>query len=201
MNNIIEVKKLTKSYGELTAINNISFNVQKETILAFLGPNGAGKSTTINVICTTLEKTAGNIYINGYEIGKDNEKIRNNIGVVYQESILDKLLTVRENIETRAALYNFSKKEIKSRLDEIADIVGISEFIDRRYGNLSGGQKRRADIARGLINRPKVLFLDEPTTGLDPQTRSKVWGIIERLKKEGKIAIRQTVNSKSLYIM
>jgi multidrug/hemolysin transport system ATP-binding protein len=186
---IIEVNNLVKTYDKLTAVNNINFKVKKGNLFAFLGPNGAGKSTTINIICTTLEKTSGSIIIGGFEIGKENNKVRDIIGVVYQESILDDLLTVRENLCIRAAFYNITKSEFELRLAEISDVVGISDFIDRPYGKLSGGQKRRADVARSLINKPKILFLDEPTTGLDPQTRLKVWDILNKLRKEENMTI------------
>lgn len=194
MDSIIEIKNLIKRYGDIVAVDDISFKVEKGALFAFLGPNGAGKSTTINTICTTLDKTSGNIFIGGYEVGKDNDKIRNMIGVVYQESILDKLLTVRENLRIRSTFYNLSKDEFNERLNEISDIVGITEFLDRRYGTLSGGQKRRADIARGLINKPEILFLDEPTTGLDPQTRINVWETIEKLQKEKNMTIFLTTH-------
>lgn len=189
MENIIEIYNLTKKYGNLIAANDISFNVERGALFAFLGPNGAGKSTTINTICTTLEKTSGQIFVGGYEIGKQDNEIRNIIGVVYQESILDKLMTVKENLQIRSTFYNMTTKDFNKRLDEIADIVGIKEILDRMYGTLSGGERRRADIARGLIHKPQILFLDEPTTGLDPQTRIKVWDTIKQLQKENNMTI------------
>lgn len=194
MDNIIEIKNLIKNYGNIVAVNDISFNVRRGSLFAFLGPNGAGKSTTINAICTTLEKTSGSIKVGDFEVGKENDQIRNMIGVVYQESILDKLLTVRENLQIRSTFYNLSKKEFNERLNEISDIVGIIDFLDRRYGELSGGQRRRADVARALINKPEILFLDEPTTGLDPQTRIKVWETIIQLQKETNMTIFLTTH-------
>lgn len=189
MNFIIEIKNFVKKYREVIAVDDISFNVKKGTLFAFLGPNGAGKSTTINTLCTTLNKTSGLIKVGGFEIGKENDKVRNIIGVVFQESILDNLLTVRENIWIRSKFYNISKVDFEKRLVEIADVVGIAEFLNRRYGDLSGGQKRRADVARALINKPQILFLDEPTTGLDPQTRLKVWETIKKLQTEENMTI------------
>ncbi len=194
MSSIIEIKNLVKKYGDITAVNDISFNVEKGALFAFLGPNGAGKSTTINTICTTLNITSGSIYVGGYEMGKENDQIRNMIGVVYQDSLLDKLLTVRENLQIRSTFYHMSKEDFNNRLSEIADIVGISDFLDRRYGKLSGGQKRRADIARALLNKPEILFLDEPTTGLDPQTRIKVWETINQLQEETNMTIFLTTH-------
>ncbi|QVK18140.1 ABC transporter ATP-binding protein [Mycoplasmatota bacterium] len=194
MENIIEIKNLIKNYGDIVAVNDITFNVKKGSFFAFLGPNGAGKSTTIKMICTTLEKTSGSIKVGDYKVGKENDEIRDMIGVVYQESILDDLLTVRENLQIRSTFYNLSKKEFNDRLSEISDIVGITDFLDRQYGKLSGGQKRRADIARALINKPKLLFMDEPTTGLDPQTRIKVWETIAQLQKETNMTIFLTTH-------
>lgn len=194
MENIIQINDLVKKYDELTAVNKISFNVKKGSLFAFLGPNGAGKSTTINTICTTLDKTSGSIIVGGYEVGKQNDKVRSIIGVVFQESILDDLLTVKENLRIRSVFYNITKEEFEKRLDEIADLVGIRDFLDRPYGKLSGGQRRRADIARSLINKPKILFLDEPTTGLDPQTRLRVWEVIKKLQREDAMTIFLTTH-------
>lgn len=194
MENIIQIENLVKKYNEVIAVNDISFNVKKGTLFAFLGPNGAGKSTTINAICTTLNKTSGTIKVGGFEVGKQNDQIRHKIGVVFQESLLDKLLTVKENLKIRASFYELSHAEFNKRLDEISDIVGITDFLDRPYGKLSGGQKRRADIARALINRPEILFLDEPTTGLDPQTRLNVWETITKLQKEHHMTIFLTTH-------
>jgi multidrug/hemolysin transport system ATP-binding protein len=194
MSNIIEVKDLIKNYGEHTAVDQVSFNVKSGHLFAFLGPNGAGKSTTINAICTTLKKTSGQIIVNGYEIGREDEKIRDSIGVVFQESLLDSFLTVRENLRVRASFYNLTKDEFESKLNEIKSDVGIDDFLDQRYSTLSGGQKRRADIARALINEPQILFLDEPTTGLDPQTRMKVWEIIKKLQKEKHMTVFLTTH-------
>ncbi len=189
MSAIIEVNGLSKKYGDFLAVNQISFSVEEGTLFAFLGPNGAGKSTTINIICTLLEKTAGEIFIKGHPLSKEDDEIRKLIGVVFQESLLDDLLTVKENIQVRASFYGIGRIELGKRLSEIAEILGISEFIDKKYGLLSGGQRRRADIARALINTPKILFLDEPTTGLDPQTRLHVWDTIKRLQQNKNMTV------------
>jgi multidrug/hemolysin transport system ATP-binding protein len=184
MDNIITVSNLIKKYGNLTAVNGVSFNVKKGDLFAFLGPNGAGKSTIINILCTVLESNEGKVIINGFELGKNDAEIRNSIGVVFQNSFLDDLLTVKENIKIRASFYKISEEEFEKRLKYLSDTIGITDILKRRYGKLSGGQKRRVDIARALINYPKILFLDEPTTGLDPQTRNKVWEIIAKIQKE-----------------
>ncbi|NCA66862.1 MAG: ABC transporter ATP-binding protein, partial [Clostridia bacterium] len=152
-------------------------------IFGLLGPNGAGKSTTIDVLCTLLQYDTGEIIIDGYKVGADDGKIREIIGVVFQDSVLDKLLTVRENLATRAKFYG-KGKDIASAVEYAAKAAGVTEFIDRPYGKLSGGQRRRADIARALVNTPKILFLDEPTTGLDPNTRKMVWDTIASLQSE-----------------
>jgi len=184
MNEVISVTNLSKSYGQLKAVDNISFSIKQGALFAFLGPNGAGKSTTINIICTLLGKTDGKVLVSGYEVGKENAKVRENIGVVFQDNVLDDLLTVKENLTSRAALYKNNKTDIKKRVIEVADIMDINEILNRRYGKLSGGQKRRTEIARALMTSPKILFLDEPTTGLDPQTRLNVWKTINALQKK-----------------
>lgn len=184
MSSIIEFRNLTKKYGDFTAVDNISFSIEEGTLFAFLGPNGAGKSTAINIACTLLAKTSGSVTIGGFELSRADDSIRNLIGVVFQESLLDELLTVRENLQIRAGFYKLGKQGFIKRLDEISDVLGISGFLNKRYGLLSGGQKRRADIARALINTPRILFLDEPTTGLDPQTRVHVWETIKTLQKK-----------------
>lgn len=184
MDEIISVKGLKKKYGELTAVDDIGFTVKKGDLFAFLGPNGAGKSTTINIICTLLKKTDGLVFVNGYEVGISDDEVRKSIGVVFQDNILDDLLSVRENLVLRAGLYGVHGQELEKRLVKAGDIVGIGDLMNRRYGKLSGGQKRRAEIARALLNQPKVLFLDEPTTGLDPQTRIRVWKTIRYLQRE-----------------
>lgn len=194
MNKIIEINHLSKSYDKLKAVDNISFSVNEGELFAFLGPNGAGKSTTINILSTLLSKDEGEVTINQYPLGSEDEKIRQNIGIVFQDSFLDDLLTVRENLITRGLFYKIDKKEVINRTDKLCEQLSLSEFIDRPYGKLSGGQRRRSDIARALINHPKILFLDEPTTGLDPQTRLSIWSYIESLRKEHKMTIFLTTH-------
>ena len=194
MKDIIVLKSLSKNYGDINAVKEISFSIKEGSFFAFLGPNGAGKSTTINILCTLLDKTSGYASVDGHEIGKDDKLVREKIGVVFQDSVLDSLLTVQENLETRAAFYGLKGKEFDNRLVEIAQATGISEFLKRRYGKLSGGQRRRADIARALINTPKVLFLDEPTTGLDPHTRKSVWRTVKKLQEEKKVTVFLTTH-------
>ncbi|MDD3048502.1 MAG: ATP-binding cassette domain-containing protein [Bacilli bacterium] len=194
MKDIIKVEHLIKKYDKLTAVDDITFNVKEGDLFAFLGPNGAGKSTTINILCTILDKTSGNIEINGLKLGINDEEIRNNIGVVFQSSNLDDLLTVLENIKTRATFYNIETDLFDKRLEYISNMIGIKDILNRPYGKLSGGQKRRVDIARALINEPKILFLDEPTTGLDPQTREKVWEVLAEIQKKNKTTIFLTTH-------
>lgn len=184
MSEIIKVDGLRKSYGDVVAVDGISFSVEENTLFAFLGPNGAGKSTVINIICTILKPDSGNVAVNGNDLGKDDTEIRKTLGIVFQNSILDPLLTVRENIRIRGALYGLKGKELEDRVVWAAGSAGADEFLDRRYGKLSGGQKRRSDIARALVSKPKILMLDEPTTGLDPQTRKRIWDTIRTLKEE-----------------
>jgi len=191
---IIEVKNLVKNYKEVQAVKNISFYVEEGTLFAFLGPNGAGKSTTINVICTLLSYESGEVIINHHILGKDDSLIRDEIGIVFQDTVLDPLLTIRENLETRGSLYRMDKATLKEAIDEALHVTDIFDIQNRRYGKLSGGQKRRADIARALINRPKILFLDEPTTGLDPQTRSNVWQTIQKMQKSKNMTVFLTTH-------
>lgn len=181
MNTAIKVKNLQKKYGNVSAVNDISFEVKRGSVFAFLGTNGAGKSTTISCLTTTTAPTNGEIIINGKVIGKDDNHIREDIGVVFQSSLLDPTLTVRENLEYRATFYGLGKKSAE-RIKELSDLIDLGSFIDRPYGPLSGGQKRRADIARALLHNPSILFLDEPTAGLDPKSREQVWQTIYQLQ-------------------
>lgn len=183
MKNIIEVKNLVKNYKSVQAVKDISFEVKEGSLFAFLGENGAGKSTTINILCTILQKNSGTVIINNNDLDKSANEIRKEIGIVFQNSVLDGVLTVKENLYSRCAYYGLSKKESDERVAYLSNLLDLGEIINRRYANLSGGQKRRVDIARALINNPKVLFLDEPTTGLDPKTRKLVWNIINGLRK------------------
>jgi len=191
---VIKVENLKKNYGEIEAVKDISFTVKKNSFFAFLGPNGAGKSTTINILATLLEKNAGKINILDYEIGKDDALIRSKIGIVFQNSMLDDLLTVKENLIVRASFYQIKKKALLKRLDEINEILEIASFLNQRYGELSGGQRRKADIVRALINKPEILILDEPTTGLDPQSRKDIWKLIEKLRENNELTIFLTTH-------
>lgn len=194
MSTILSIDHLFKAYGTVKAVEDISLSVREGELFAFLGPNGAGKSTTINVVCTLLAKDSGSVTINGYTLGKEDDAIRNVIGVVFQKSFLDNLLTVEENLIVRAAFYRLSPSETQARIRELSEQLSLQEFIKRPYGKLSGGQRRRADIARALINRPRLLFLDEPTTGLDPQTRHNIWAYIQRLRTEHNMTIFLTTH-------
>ena len=188
------VKNLKKSYGEVLAVNGISFSVKKGSFFAFLGENGAGKSTTINIIATLLKKTSGEVIIEGNRVDMNDGAIRRDIGVVFQNNMLDAFMTVRENLMSRGSMYGLGKQEVETRVKALAKTIGLDEFLDRRYGKLSGGQRRRADIARALINKPKVLILDEPTTGLDPKTRKAVWKMIKRLNKQEELTVFLTTH-------
>lgn len=181
MNTVIRVKNLKKSYGNVHAVNDISFEVTRGSVFAFLGTNGAGKSTTISCLTTITAPSQGEIIINDKTIGVDDTRIREDIGVVFQSSILDPTLTVRENLTYRASFYGLGK-ETNGRIKNLSDLIDLDSFIDRPYGTLSGGQKRRADIARALLHNPSILFLDEPTAGLDPKSREQVWNTIYQLR-------------------
>ncbi len=194
MEHIIEVKGLKKSYGNIPAVKDLSFYVEKGKLFAFLGPNGAGKSTTINSICTFLMPDAGVVEVDGYVLGKEDDRIRESIGIVFQESLMDELLTVEENLMLRARFYPMKKMERMAAVKRAAEVTEITGIMNRYYGRLSGGQKRRADIARALLHTPKVLFLDEPTTGLDSQTRKSVWDTIKRLKEEQEMTVFLTTH-------
>lgn len=182
--NFIEVEGLEKSYAHVRAVRGISFTVRKGELFSFLGVNGAGKSTTVNILCTLLKKDAGSVRIGGFDLDTREGRIRPMLGVVFQGSLLDDLLTVRDNLAVRAACYGIRGKKWRERLAELDDLLDLKELLDRPFGKLSGGQRRRADIARGLVNEPQLLFLDEPTTGLDPQTRKSVWETVARLRRE-----------------
>ena len=194
MKNIIEVKNLYKSYGAVRAVQDISFAVEEGSLFAFLGANGAGKSTTIDMLCTLLKPDSGQATIDGYILGQDDDKIRSVIGIVFQDHILDSLLTVRENLITRAHFYGLKGASLDEAVQKAASTAEALEFLNRPYGKLSGGQKRRADIARALVNTPRILFLDEPTTGLDPQTRKKIWRTIGLLRKESHMTVFLTTH-------
>ena len=190
----IEVSNLVKSYEQIEAVKNISFDVEKNSFFAFLGPNGAGKSTTINIIATLLEFDQGEVTIFGHKLGNEDNAIRNKIGIVFQNSMLDDLLTVKENLQVRSSFYGISTDELEVRVQEINDFLEILPFYDQRYGKLSGGQKRKADIARALLNWPELLILDEPTTGLDPKSRKDIWELINKLRMDKEITIFLTTH-------
>lgn len=184
MNHIIEVNHLVKNYGAVQAVKDISFYVEEGGLFAFLGPNGAGKSTTINTICTFLKPDGGSVIVDGFQLGREDGRIRENIGVVFQNSLLDDLLTVEENLLARGSFYNLKGETLKEAVHRAAKATELMGFLKRPYGKLSGGQRRRADIARALLHTPRILFLDEPTTGLDPQSRRSIWNTIKKLQAE-----------------
>ncbi len=194
MSKIITVSSLVKSFGKVQAVKGIDFSVEEGMLFAFLGPNGAGKTTTIDILCTLTRYDSGKVNIAGYDLDKDAEQIRNSIGVVFQDNLMDKNLTARENLMIRAGFYHKTKAARKTAVENAAQYAEITEFMDRKYGSLSGGQRRRVDIARAMLNTPRILFLDEPTTGLDPQTRKHIWQTVERLQKENKMTIFLTTH-------
>ncbi len=194
MNPIIKVEHFSKNYGDFKAVDDISFTVDESSIFAFLGPNGAGKSTTINTLCTILDKSEGYIQINGHDVSKEKSAVRKDIGIVFQDSTLDAKMTVEENLKYHCSFYKVPKKEVQERIDFALDLVELTDWKKAVVGSLSGGMKRRTEIARGLVHYPKILFLDEPTTGLDPQTRANVWEYIQRLQKQKNMTIFLTTH-------
>ena len=184
MKNIIEISGLTKAFGKHTAVDGVSFSVKEGELFAFLGINGAGKSTTINIICQTLMRDEGEVIIDGVSIDDGGAELKRKLGIVFQSSVLDKPLSVRDNLKSRAALYGIIGADFEKRLVELTELLDLSDLLDRTLSKLSGGQRRRIDIARALLHRPKILILDEPTTGLDPQTRSMIWRVIGELRKD-----------------
>lgn len=193
-NNIIEIENLSKSFKDVKAVSDLSFSVKKGELFAFLGINGAGKSTTISIICNQLKKDSGKIVIDGVDIDKNSESINSKLGVVFQASVLDGFLTVYDNLKNRAALYGIYGKEFEKRLDELSDILNFKDLLKISVKKLSGGQRRKIDIARALFHHPKILILDEPTTGLDPQTRKNIWNVINKLRKEEQITVLLTTH-------
>lgn len=194
MSDIIRIEHLNKSFGDVRAVNDLSFRVKQGELFAFLGVNGAGKSTTISILCGQLRKDSGNVWIKGIEADKAGNQTKRMFGVVFQDSVLDRPLTVRENLKSRAALYGITGLAFEKRLQELVEILDFRDFINRPVGKLSGGQRRRIDIARALIHRPEILILDEPTTGLDPQTRLLIWNIIEKLRAEENMTVFLTTH-------
>ena len=181
---IIEVRGLKKSYGDVLAVDGIDFDVERGELFAFLGINGAGKSTTINIMCTLISKDAGTVRIAGYDTDNNGREVRRHMGMVFQSGVLDGMLTVRDNLCVRAALYGKRGEEKRRAVADVSEMFGLGDILSRRYGRLSGGQRRRVDIARALIASPDVLVLDEPTTGLDPQTRKNVWSALADLREK-----------------
>lgn len=184
MDNIMEISHLHKSFGEVKAVQDLNFCVKKGELFAFLGVNGAGKSTTINIMCGELRKDSGSVRICGADLDREPDSIRRKLGVVFQGSALDKDLSVRDNLRSRAALYGIHGKAFEKRLEELTELLDFADLLKRPLGKLSGGQRRRIDIARALLHEPEILILDEPTTGLDPQTRTNLWQVIGRLRRE-----------------
>lgn len=190
----IEIKHLKKSYGSFEAVRDLSLGVPAGFLFAFLGANGAGKSTTIGCITTTLRPTSGTIRVQGLDVVAESDAVREVIGAVFQQSLLDPLLSVRENLALRAGFYGFRRRDAAYRIAELSELVGLGDVMDRRYGLLSGGQKRRADIARAIIHRPRVVFLDEPTAGLDPQSRQQIWSAIAQLQEDHAMTVFLTTH-------
>lgn len=183
MEHIIEIEHLQKRFGEVHAVNDLGFHVKKGEFFAFLGVNGAGKSTTINILCGQLPKDSGSVKICGENLDEDPDAIKRKLGVVFQSSVLDKDLSVLDNLKSRAALYGIRGSAFSARLSELASTLEFENLLKRPVGKLSGGQRRRIDIARALLHRPEILILDEPTTGLDPQTRSLLWRVVRELRE------------------
>ena len=194
MDRIIEIENLDKSFGTIHAVNDLSFSVRRGELFAFLGVNGAGKSTTISIICAQLAKDSGKVIVCGEDIDKDPSRVASRLGVVFQNSLLDQALSVRDNLESRAALYGITGKRFSARLSELSKLLDLDGLMRRTVGKLSGGQRRRIDIARALLHRPEVLILDEPTTGLDPQTRRMIWSVIETLRRDEGLTVFLTTH-------
>lgn len=191
---IIEIEHLKKSFGDVKAVNDLSFNVRQGELFAFLGVNGAGKSTTISIICGQLDKDAGNVTVCGESIEHGLDKIARRLGVVFQNSVLDQALSIRDNLRSRAALYGINGADFKKRLAELAELLDFGDLLGRTVGKLSGGQRRRIDIARALVHKPEILILDEPTTGLDPQTRKLLWEVVSDLRKKENMTVFLTTH-------
>ena len=194
MENVIQVSHLKKYFKEVKAVDDISFQIKKGELFGFLGVNGAGKSTTINMLCTLYPPTDGSVEICGYQLGKENEQIRRKIGIVYQNNCLDDRLSVKENLFIRGSLYETDSRKLKQNIQDVCEVLELQDVYNRRFVKLSGGQKRRCEIARALINKPEILFLDEPTTGIDPATRKSVWKSVEQLRKEMQMTVFLTTH-------
>ena len=194
MENIIDIKNLDKNFGDVHAVNNLSFHVKKGELFAFLGVNGAGKSTTISIMCGTQIKDGGTVLIDGKDVEKDMKGITEELGVVFQNSVLDNVLNVRDNLLSRASLYGIYGKKANDRIAELAELLDFKDLLKRTVGKLSGGQKRRIDVARAILHKPKILILDEPTTGLDPQTRKILWKVIDNYRKTENMTVFLTTH-------
>lgn len=193
-NKALIVNNLNKSYGEKKAVNNISFSVDKGSLFAFLGVNGAGKSTTINIICSILEKDSGEIIVDGHNLDHDRDIIKSIIGVTFQNSVIDDKLTVLDNLKIRTAFYSLSKEEANNSINRIVELLDLKQILNTQVKKLSGGQKRRVDIARAIVHHPSFLILDEPTTGLDPKSRIMVWNLINKIRQETKMTVFLTTH-------
>jgi multidrug/hemolysin transport system ATP-binding protein len=194
MKDIIKIEHLKKSYGEIKAVQDLSFRVGQGELFAFLGINGAGKSTTINIMCGQLSKDGGTVEISGLDLDNNLDQIKRSLGVVFQDSVLDSILSVRDNLKIRASLYGVKGEVFKNRLDELAKLLNFENILNRPIKKLSGGQRRRIDVARALLHRPKILILDEPTTGLDPQTRKLLWDVVGNLRKKEELTVFLTTH-------
>ncbi len=194
MADVIKIENLKKSFGQVKAVDDLSFKVKEGELFAFLGVNGAGKSTTISIMCGTLEKDGGKVFIDGVDTDVDAHSLKSKIGVVFQNSVLDKSLTVYDNLKNRASLYGIHDKDFEERLEYLCWILDFKDYLHRSVNKLSGGQRRKIDIARALFHDPKILVLDEPTTGLDPQTRTTLWKVIEQFRKEKNMTVFLTTH-------
>lgn len=194
MEPIIEIKNLYKSFGTVKAVQDVSFRVQKGELFAFLGVNGAGKSTTISILCGQLSRDGGDVFVDGRSLDSDLRSIRRKLGVVFQNSVLDAPLSVRDNLESRAALYGITGVAFEKRIQELIELLDFGYYLKRPVGKLSGGERRRVDIARALLHKPEILILDEPTTGLDPQTRRMLWQVVEQLRREEGLTVFLTTH-------
>lgn len=194
MKNIIDIKKLNKSFNDVKAVKDLDLFVREGELFAFLGVNGAGKSTTINIMCGQLSKDSGEVIIDDLDLDKNLNQAKSKLGVVFQNSVLDSALTVYDNLENRAALYGIIGQEFKDKLNELISLLQFEDFLYRPVGKLSGGQRRKIDIARALLHNPKILILDEPTTGLDPQTRKTLWDVIFGLRKNENMTVFLTTH-------
>lgn len=194
MQNIIEINNLDKSFQDVHAVNDLSLRVKEGELFAFLGVNGAGKSTTISIMCGMLAKDGGKVFIDGKDVDKDMREITKELGVVFQNTVLDAKLSVKYNLTSRAALYGITGKEAKQRIAHLAELLEFKDILNRTFGKLSGGQKRRVDVARALLNNPKILILDEPTTGLDPEARKALWSVVTSLRKNQNMTVFLTTH-------